>query len=221
MDVEDSDKAGDRWKKLEPDSANAVYEEATKAAYYFSDWRYKLLTYFLALAVALGATTEWLVQNDRGRWAAVPFAAGYFVSLMLVWMDYRNTLLLRIAHGVAASVEGAWGVGPLPDDPWRVGRDGRAPSAFYSALLDLQPFRASGAWTRRQRLSSYTVTMTVWFVVSAVAFSVGTAVIAVDALTARIGVIAGMVAGIGVFFVATRDVKVRSWPRKPEYGPAP
>jgi hypothetical protein len=167
---------GDPWLALPTEEAKALYEEATKVAFYFSDWRHKILTYFLAFATVLAAATQWIDRSyPDSRIVAIPFTVGCFVSLMLAWMDYRNMLLLRIAHGVAASIERQWGVGPVPGK-WKYA-GGHASSGFYSALAELQPFRRTAAWTRWQRMSSYSVTMPVFLLAAASAFGVGAAVV--------------------------------------------
>lgn len=195
----------DYWRDLSPSEREALYREASRAAYYFSDWRHKLLAFFLTFAGALAVVTEWLVEHGRGGWAAAPFAAGYAVSLLLSWMDFRNLLLLRIAHQVGATIEGLWKVGPdkmVDGTPW--GRSGWATTGFYSALAELQPFATRKIWSRRQRLSTYTVTMLVWFAASAVGFSIGTAFLATPVWWARITIGAAMGLGIPTFFALTR-----------------
>jgi hypothetical protein len=200
------------WRIPKSDEVAALYAEAATAAYYFSDWRHNLLKYFLTFSGALAVATEWLDQHHQGSQTAVPFAVGYVVSLMLAWMDYRNMLLLRIAHGVAASIESRWGVGgEMATKRWAYS-EGAAPSGFYSAIADLQPLRNTKAWSRRQRWSSYSVTMTLWFLLAAVAFAVGTAVILAKTRSDRlaIAVAALMLIGIVVFTFFTREIPL--WP---------
>src|SRR5688500_6854665 len=93
-----------------------VYQEASKAAFYFSDWRNNLLKYFAAFAAALAVAAQWLQQNSVGPKplvsselvVATPFIIGYALAVLLCWMDYRNMLLLRVAHGVTSSLEAGW-----------------------------------------------------------------------------------------------------------------
>jgi hypothetical protein len=156
------------------EEANALYQEASRVMFYFSEWRYKILTYFLAFAAALAAAAEWLDQHHMStarpghpshpdsRIAAIPLFAGFAASVLLVVMDLRNGILLRYAFDQGAAIEKHWKVA----------------YGFYDKIGALQP----NAYRRHvgnrgfpgfQRWTSYNVTVRIWLVVSAAAFLSG------------------------------------------------
>ena len=149
--------------ELEREQDAALFEAATKVAFYFWDWRHKILTYFLAFSAGLAAAAEWLaVHHAHSKVPAIPLFIGFAASSMLAVMDLRNGQLLHMAHNQAAEVERKWNV----------------TGGFYTRIAEAQTPRNSRSpksteYRWYHRWTTYNVTMSVWLGGAAASFLAG------------------------------------------------
>jgi hypothetical protein len=85
-------------------SVKAAYEEAGRNYRYFLSWRERLLAGYLALLAGLSLAFSWLLE-EAAELAWTPFAAGFFLTLVIWALEFRNRDLYRVCQQSAKACE--------------------------------------------------------------------------------------------------------------------
>lgn len=88
-----------------------LYQEATRVASLFWEYRYRMMTVFFSGMAILIALAGWLYDRDLRTFVAAPIFLGGLLALVLALLERRNRDILKDAYLVAEQIEGAWRAG--------------------------------------------------------------------------------------------------------------
>jgi cytochrome bd-type quinol oxidase subunit 1 len=83
-----------------------LYEENSKVAHAFWDWRHRIMTRLFLTITSLVIAAGWFYQNQElKKWVFVPFVLIALFSLFSILLDWTNTLVLRGCYQEGAKLE--------------------------------------------------------------------------------------------------------------------
>jgi hypothetical protein len=90
----------------ETQSRALLYQENTKVALAFWEWRHKIITHFFTGVAALLALAGWFYKTPELRGLLfVPFLIGSIFSWILSRLDLRNAAILRSCYDTGRGIE--------------------------------------------------------------------------------------------------------------------
>ena len=85
-----------------------LYQESTRVAALFWEWRYRLMMFFFTGIAVLLALAGWIYDHDLGRFIAAPAFVGAVLALVCALLELRNAGILRDAYRLAGEIESQW-----------------------------------------------------------------------------------------------------------------
>jgi hypothetical protein len=86
----------EKENKLDFETIKLLYEENSKVAYVFWEWRHKLMIRFFLTTASIFILSGWLIINNKFlNFLFVPFLMGALYTILTLKMDNVNTWILK------------------------------------------------------------------------------------------------------------------------------
>lgn len=83
-----------------------LYEENSKVACEFWEWRHKIMTRYFAAVTAMMIMAGWFYERpELKKWLFIPFLLGSLFSVISDLMDKVNTKVLRSCYRIGMELE--------------------------------------------------------------------------------------------------------------------
>ena len=91
---------------MEIENAKILYEENSRVAQTFWEWRHKIINRFFVAIASIFIVTSWMLTNNKFRDCIfIPFVLGAVYSLISKKMDDVNTWILRDCYEIGNKLE--------------------------------------------------------------------------------------------------------------------
>ena len=91
---------------MEFDKTKLLYEENSKIAHTFWEWRHKIMNRFFVAVAAIFIISGWMLTNNKFlECIFIPFLLGAVYSFISKKMDDVNTWILRDCYNIGSNLE--------------------------------------------------------------------------------------------------------------------